>query len=1018
MSLRGVYNMPSGLPFLEALAKGLHAEYGDELSRALILLPTRRAVRGLTDVFVQIARDGKTGVALLPRLNTLADIDPNEPPFEPSDVAGLVPPAIDSVQRRFEMARVIEQFYRRASDLPLDAAAALSLADPLLAILDDAAAEETKISDLAALADIQAFAAEHFQHQAELYKIIQTYWPQRLKEINALEPKTRQVRVLDTLTAQWRDNPPDYPIVIAGSTGTLGATARLMACVSELPKGVVVLPGLTNSTTEVWEAIDEQHPQNALKNLLNTMGVERGSVKNWPFLDKTNAVKERDLKSRRNLIAESLVPVDNTSDWLKRIQTLRQNAKTDGLSGDPFITGMQGLSVLEASNDEEEALVIALIMRETLESKERTAALVTPDQALARRVKARLRRWSVDVDLSQGEPLEETPIGGFLSAIVDWLADPQSPVSLAVLFNHPLTQLGGDFGSARREWHALEKSVFRGVRPSAHEIQKRDKTQLIERLNLALAPLLGVEDNASVETWATALWESAINLSQSNEEKAETIWTSLGGREAQSVLQSLVDYGHNLPNIGAKGLARLLAVLMRGKVVRPPFGTHPRLTILGPLEARMLSADTIILGGLNEGVWPATPKVEPFLSRGMRKAVGLSLPEKRFGLSAHDFAELASNPNVVLTRSRRSGGSPMVASRWLWRLNTLLTGALGKEEAEAVLGDKAHYLEWVDALDTVLPEQVKPAAPPEPRPAKDERWQFSRGRSVSITQVKTWIRDPYSIFAKHALGLKSLDPLDANHGAGDFGTAIHNGLEGFLRAQQRVDNANAAANDIGSAADQVPEVLVEQLNASFKESGYSPEEISKEQSRFHAIAKSFLDWLKTRRAAGFDVYGIEEEAHFEITGLNFTLTGKADLIERSPAGYGVIDYKTGTPSSAKVVMAGFDPQLPLTAWLLAQGGFKGLAKGETIEMGYVRVKGSNDDFSHTQLTVPFVKDGLSAEDYASEAFNSLRELILTYDDPNTAYYSQPRIQYTHDYGDYDDLARRQEWASLGRDFGA
>jgi ATP-dependent helicase/nuclease subunit B len=996
MSLQGVYNMPSGLPFLHSLAKGIKQNFGQDLSRALILLPTRRAVRTITDIFLDMARHDASGVTLLPRLNTLADIDPNEPPFEPSDVAGLVPPAIDATQRRFEMARVIEQFYRRASDLPLDAASALSLADPLLTILDDAAAEETRIADLSELADIQAFAAQHFQYQAELYKIIQTYWPRRLKEIEALEPKARQVRVLDTLTQQWRDNRPDYPIIVAGSTGTLGATARLMACVAELPKGVVVLPGLNKSTDKVWNAVNEQHPQNALRNLLNIMRVNRGDVRTWPYIHETEATQNRDLKARRQLLSESLVPVDNTSDWLGRIKTIRENFP----HSDPFIEGMKGLSVIEAANDEDEALSIALILRETLEKPNRTAALVTPDQALARRVKARLRRWDIDVDLSQGEPLEETPIGGFLSAIIDLADDPDDPVALSVLFNHPLLHLGEDYGVARIHWQVLEKRIFRGVRPSAQDIMKRDKYDLIPRVNTALAPLLELEGLHKSEIWAKALWLSALNLTEDGQEN-NSIWSGEGGKEAQSVLRSLINFGDNLPTIDSRGLSRLLGVLMRGKVVRKPFGTHPRLSILGPLEARMLNADIVILGGLNEGVWPTTPRLEPFLSRSMRKAVGLSLPEKRFGLSAHDFAELASNPNVILTRAKRSGGSPMVASRWLWRLSTLLEGALGEDEAAGVMYDVPHYLDWAEQLDATT--EITPAAPPEPRPDPSQRWQFARGRSISITQVKIWIRDPYSIFAKHSLGLKSLDPLDAELDAGRFGTAIHDGLEAFLRAHET------------KAADQASHQLIAFLQASFKEAGYAPEDISKEQSRFTRISAQFIAWLKIRRDEGFDVEGIEETADYRIEALNFTLRGKADLIERRPDGYGVVDYKTGVPATAKVVAAGFDPQLPLTAWLLAQGGFSNLPKGQTVALGYVRIKGSNDDFEHSQLTPPHARNGLSAEDYAEQAHATLRELILTYDKKETAYYSQPRIQYTHDFGEFDDLARRGEWASLGRE---
>jgi len=578
-------------------------------------------------------------------------------------------------------------------------------------------------------------------------------------------------------------------------------------------------------------------------------------------------------------------------------------------------------------------------------------------------------------------------------------------LALATLFNHPLTHLGQAHGVVKRQWQALEKRAFRGVRPSAEHILSTDTDGIMKLLKKALLPLTELEEKASAEAWASALWDAAETI-YSHEDISVNLWSVTGGSEAQSVLKSLSDYGHNLPDISPRGMSKLLAVLMRGKVVRPPFGTHPRLSILGPLEARMLSADTIILGGLNEGVWPATPKIEPFLSRSMRQAVGLSLPEKRFGLSAHDFAELAANPNVILTRSKRSGGSPMVASRWLWRLTTLLEGALGKDKAAKLLDVKNHYLNWAQALDDIDPKEVRPAEAPRPTPKKEDRWAFRNGRSVSITQVKTWIRDPYSIFARHSLGLKSLDALDMPLGAGQFGSAIHDGLEQFLK--------DAAKNEGARSEDE----LVQAFQAAFTKAGYLPFEISKESSRFSNIAKAFLGWLDQRNAEGFDVYAIESDATFTIDPLDFTLTGKADLIEHRPDGYGVIDYKTGTPASVKVVKAGFDPQLPLTAWLISQGAFNGVSKGDTVQMGYVRVKGSNDDFFHKHLTSPEEKNGLPAEEFAQQAFSDLRELILAYDKEETAYYSQPRVQYTHDFGEFDDLARRSEWAALGRDFGS
>ena len=316
-----VFNMPSGVAFLSSLAKGLREIYGERLNDALILLPTRRAVRALGEAFV-----GESGASLLPRMRPLADINPEEPPFEPGELAGLVKPAIDPMQRRFEMARLIFHYHKAISDLPLDSAGALALADPLIAILDDAAMEEADISRITALKEIQAFAAEHFKYAITLYEIVQDYWPQRLApdELDLMEPMQRRVALLKALTDIWQETPPDYPVIVAGSTGTLGASARLMKCVAHMPSGMIVLPGLNNAAPDsAWKDIGPQHPQNSLKNLIETIGIERGAVKNWRYIEGQSP---SNLDARRRVISESLVPIEATGDWPSRIEALKKGA--------------------------------------------------------------------------------------------------------------------------------------------------------------------------------------------------------------------------------------------------------------------------------------------------------------------------------------------------------------------------------------------------------------------------------------------------------------------------------------------------------------------------------------------------------------------------------------------------------------------------------------------------------------------------------------------------------------------
>ena len=990
MSAPSVFNMPSGVPFLEMLAKGLRRRYGDELQSGLILLPTRRAVRGLGDAFVTAAAEDGVRAALLPRLRPLADIDPEEPPFEPGELVGKVPPAIDGTLRRFEMARVVAAYHERAMDLPLDAATALAMADPLLAILDDAALEEAKLTETDAWAKLIGEAAKHFQDAATLYKIIQDFWPARLAELKMEEPQSRKVKLLDALISHWTDNPPDYPVIIAGSTGSLRATRRLMRVVANLPKGLVVLPGFqATDNDETWESIDEQHPQYAMKLLINGLDIHRGDVRDFVKDIVEDRSKNETRIARTRLLEEALVPASRTYDWLKRIAKLEED-----FGQSIFDDAVKGLSLIEARSDAEEALAISLILRESLEDTAQTAALVTPDQALARRVRARLARWGVEVDMSQGEPLAETPVGVFLDAVLSLSETPEAPLEKAVLFGHALTGLGRSPAEVLEVWHEIERTAYRvEIRPGDPE---RELTDIEVDLNHALRPLLELEGTATAPVWASALITASEQLAVRPEHHgSHYLWRGEAGERAAQLLEHIIMFGDNLPPVDASGFKRLMRHLMTGIVVRPRGGTHPRLSILGPLEARMLEADIIILGGLNEGTWPAIPSPGPFLSRGMRRDMKLSLPERRYGLAAHDFFELASNPKVYMTRSKRSDSGPTIASRWVWRLKTLLQGAVGTDGVKTRLSTADQYLALAQRLDYVSAKAVKPAMEPKPKPPKDKRWTTDKKRSLSITEVKTFIRDPYSIYGKHVLGLKRLKDLGHENGASEFGSAIHLGIENFLTI------AKAPFVEADDAA------LIAAFGDAFSLYKYSPEVIAKEQARFKSIAQALRLELNARHAEGYEQKGLEVWGEATIPGRDFTVRGKMDYVERGIDGYGFVDFKTGSPAGDKEVAAGFDPQLPLAAFILREGGLKNHKPANTARLGYMRVKGSNADFKYTPIGK--IK---TVEELVEDSIETLQKLIDRFDDPLTPYESQVRAQYTNSWSDFDGLARRAEWAGM------
>jgi len=455
-----VVTIPAGANFLHILAKELEARFGDRLADALILLPTRRAVRELADIFI-----GDTGAKILPRMRPLADIDPDEPPFEPGYLTGLVDPPMPGAKRKFELAKLIGHMHKAKGD-PLDPSARLALAEPLLAILDDAAMEEVGLSNIGKLEEIQKLAAKHFQEAARFYEILQLNWPRHIADQNMMELMTRRVALLNALTELWEEKNPDHPIIIAGSTGTLAATARLMNCVSHMQDGLIVLPGLDkNMPDSAWNDVrlkdgikdgkefraTPEHPQYALKRLISLFELERKDI-------AAIGTEKRGENPRLALISEALVPADSTAGWPERITQLTKGAKNKNF----FRDALDGLSIIEARTDDEEAMSIALIMRETVNEAGKTAALITPDPSLARRVKARMRRWNIDVDYSQGEPLEETQLGAFFTFILGIAQNPTAPLEMAALFKHPLTACGEVESQVRFHWTDLEQRRFRG----------------------------------------------------------------------------------------------------------------------------------------------------------------------------------------------------------------------------------------------------------------------------------------------------------------------------------------------------------------------------------------------------------------------------------------------------------------------------------------------------------------------------------------------------------------------------
>ncbi len=977
--------IPPDAPFLDRLAaawltgsQSAGSPDGNPFAAAdgLILLPTRRAARGLTEAFLR-ASAGRP--MLLPRIAALGGLD--EAPLALAGALDL-PPPVPPEQRLAALSLLVMRFERRYG-APATADRAWPLAAELAALLDEAARAEV---DLAAMLPEAATAdfAEHWRKTLTFLEIVTGAWPAWLRDNGFSDVAAHQLALLRAQAASWQAAPPPHRVWVAGTTGAIPAVADLLRVAARLPRGLVVLPGLDLSMPEeAWEALEDSHPQAGMQRLLARLDARRGDVVEW---------HEAASAGRPATLTRALLPPSAlTEAWRPEAPTALEN-----------------LSRLSPADQQEEALAIALILRGALERPGIRAALVTPDRELAARVSGELARFGVVADDSAGEPLGETPQAGFLRLLGEAAREALAPVPLLALLKHPLAAAGLSPAACRAAARALELACLRGPRPSPGlaglraGLAKRPNAgaaALLDRIERALGPLLALADGPDIAParYLATLAAAAEALAASDTEPgAARLWSGEEGEALATHLTALGEAVAMLPPQPPETLPDLLGASLAGKVVHGrralrrsgADAEHPRIFIWGLLEARLQSVELVVLGGLAEGAWPGAAEPGPWMSRPMRRTIGLPAPEERIGQMAHDFLMTSCvAPVAILSCPRRRDGAPSVPARWLARLDAMLAGQSRKlPEHPAVL--------WARALDQ--PEgPPRPARPPAPRPPR-----HLRPRRLSVTAIETWRRDPYAIYARNVLGLRALAPIEEAAEAADYGSIVHAGLHGFL-----------AENGAGWPVDAQEKLRAKMLAALDRE-GLRPALAAWWRPRLLRIA----DWvaeqeIDRRSLIGPAAIAAEISGKLELTGLPggaFLLEGRADRIERRADGsLAILDYKTGKSPPAKEVESGYAPQLLIEAMMAEAGGFAGIAAGPVRELTYWELPGGYE----AGRARPAIAADIPATLRTQRDF--LRELIASYDDPNRPYLSQPHPDMAPRFSDYVQLARIAEWQAAG-----
>jgi len=958
-----LYALPCGVDFAEGLVAGLRARFGDEgpeaMARVTVYLGTNRMRRRVRDIFDQ------GPATLLPRLRLITDLalDPLGPEL-PLPVAPL--------RRRLELTQLVSRLIEAQPDLA-PRAALYDLSDSLAGLMDEMQGEGVSPDNIAGL-DVTDLSG-HWARSLQFLNIVNIWFGPDA----APDREARQRMAVERLIATWAKAPPADPVIVAGSTGSRGATALLLQAVARQEKGAVVLPGVDmDQPQDVWERLDEalaaeDHPQFRFRRILRMLDMEAADLRLWHDMPAPSPARNR-------LVSLSLRPAPVTDQW-----------RDEGPELGDLGPATEGLTLLEAPSPRMEAETIALRMRAAVDEG-KTVALVTPDRMLTRQVAAALDRWDLVADDSAGVPLPLTPPGRFLRLVSEIMGERPGPAAILSLLKHPLCHSGRDRGPNLRRARELELELRKkgAAYPEADLLKEwaiRTAGKTPGRIEwadwlceaLSLVPEAG--DKPLSEHLSCHLKLAECLASGPGAEGSGGLWDEVAGRAARQACEGLAEHAEAAGEMGIRDYRLLfLGVLRRVEVRNPDIG-HPQVLIRGTLEARVQGADLTILASMNEGSWPEAPPADPWLNRKMRAQAGLLLPERRIGLSAHDYQQAVAVREVWITRSTRSSDSETVPSRWINRLTNLLEGLPDQGGRAALAEMRARGADWLARATalSVPQSRVPPAPRPSPRPPV-----AARPDRLSVTAIRTLIRDPYAIYAGRVLRLRGLDPLTPNPDAALRGTVLHEVFERFLK--------DGIAPTDPAARARLMEVTEQVLEA---------------QCPWPTVRRLWIariarisDWFLTTEAAR---QALATPRHFETDGaavmedLGFTLTAQADRIDEGPEGLRIYDYKTGKPPTVPQQKS-FEKQLLLEAAMAERGGFKDAGKARVAGAAYIGLGGQG-------TTVPAPLDEIPPD----QVWAQLRDLIARWQEPDRGYSARMAMMSDKDRSDYDHLSRFGEW---------
>lgn len=1044
-----IFSISPMASFVETLAKSIvegrlikgwpNQTSAYSLSAATIYMPTKRSAEKLA---VALKAQTNYKSLLLPKIITIGEITDNENIFDvecsveklnarKGDLAEISP-----LKRRLILTKLIISWSQKIQD-SLDSniidvetplflhsstfnetsafsvartiSDGLALADSLGHLIDTLAIYKKTWQDVHSLLP-QDLSDDYWSLSKDFLQIAAEAWPAYCHQEGVMDAVEHRDSIILEEAERLLKEMPQRPIIIAGSTGSMPSTAKLISAISKLPNGAVVLPGIDQYLdNESCLALDNaksqnanaSHPQSVLSKLIRQIGVDRQTIVELADLSKS-------LKFREIFLSECMRPYETAHLWSGIDERIKKFEISEGI---------QGVSLIESENEHEESIAISLMLRMSLETPGKTAALITPDRSIAKRVNLELLRWGILTDDSAGTPLHRSPLGTLVGLLLNAICGRFSPVTLLSLLKHDEVHLGLTKDELQKGISAIDLGLSRillksndidGIYEAFERLSKIENGNLgpnpIRRLtkddwncaDIILKKIISIykpfQDmkNSEVVDFFNKIDPTLKRILSSPDDPGgiRNISGSLEISELFTSIQSSTELELDAP---IESYVTFFDQLMAGYTVPSHSASHPRIKILGLLEARLLRFDLVILGGLDEGIWPPETRSDPFLNRPWREELGLPTPERRIGQTAHDLISALGAETVIITRSLKRAGSPMIASRFIQRM----IAVAGKEafndivkRGEIILGLARKIDEAPIAKSELRP---KPIPPPHLLP-----------RKLSVTEIELLRRDPYSIYAKHVLKLDHLEKIGYQFGSSERGNIYHLILARFAE-RWPLKLPDDALNKFLSLSEEILSSYHIKLNL---EPFWS--------ARLQETGKWYLHWEELRRGILTEPLALERRGALTITlprGGEFTISGQVDRIEFLENGeFNIVDYKTGRIPSQLQVKVGFSPQLTLEAAMLKRNAFAGLFGVKARNLIYVKIgsKGGGDEKPIRDINVP-----VDCDELVERHFSEFIKLADDHWNGSRPFYSRPHPQFTTDFGKYDHLARFREWSLIG-----